>query len=411
MHFFLLSDRITHERLSWIDDLLKFFFMKLDPASLLHHEKKADTVFTFLVTGDALYSFVHPETLSLWEIILSLPSVRIICDRDEMDLRGISVDRLKMKAPDQVLDHNSMSLSGKPSFWKDVVRFARQTVQPVPSTVGFLQLESPYMHRSALYAVKFLSAALESHASIDLYAYLDGVHSGHIGQMPSEAENIGAALDSISDRAIKRGLQCQMLACSRCANARGYSTMDDGQGIIISTCMIKPFRIRDLNTLVDQFKKNHVILGHNVADFQTLRSTTASLSRAAENLNPPITILVTHAPYGTERTYYAVSFAVASSHQGIPTQLIFIEDGVYTLYGNHQTKEDEKIFSIQEILDTVAGTSNLQIYAHVPSLRQRGIVKNPRLTGVLEIGGQELGQILFNPSGIGKAGHQRLLFF
>jgi len=411
MHFLLLSDKISHERLSWIDDALKFFFMKLDPGSLLHHGKKADTVFTFLVTGDALYSFVNPETLSLWEVILSLPSVRIICDRNEMELRGISVERLKMKAPDQVVDHNSMALNGKPSFWKDVIRHARQTEQPVPSTIGYLQIESPYMHRSAVYALRCLSAAVEAQASIDLYTYLDGVHVGHLGQVGLDSENIGGGLETLSERATKRGLGCQMIACKRCSTARGYTTLDDGQGLVVSTCAIKPFKIREMNVIIDQFKKSHNILGKDVADFQTLKEPAQSLARGNESLTPPLSILVTDAPYGHETAYGAISLAVAAAHQGVPTQLIFIEEGVYALYGNNHAHEDEKVFNIQEIIDAVAGTANLQMYAYAPSLHQRGITKNARLTGVLDINGQDLGQILFNPSGSNKAGHHRIFFF
>jgi tRNA 2-thiouridine synthesizing protein C len=411
-HFFLFSDRLTQERLSWIEESLKFFFMKLNPASLLHHGKNEDTVFTFLVTGDALYSFTNPETLPAWEIILSLPSVRVICDREEMDLRGISVERLKMKVPDQIVDHNSMALNGKPSFWKDVVTLARQNKQPVPSTIGFLQLESSYMHRSSLYTLRCLSAAVEAHASVDLYAYLDGIHLGHIGQSPGEFENIGLGLEELSDRAAKRGLLCQMTACARCSTARGYSTWDDGQGVIISTCTIKPFRIRELSVMIDQFRRNHVILGSNAAVFQTPKESTSSVMKTGEatGQSPSITILVTQEPYGTETVFGAVSFAVASAHQGILTRVIFIEDGVYSLYGNHNTDVDTKIFNIQDVIDAIAGTSNLQMYAHVPSLQQRNITKNKRLTAVLDIGSQELGQLLFNPSG-GKSVHQRILFF
>jgi tRNA 2-thiouridine synthesizing protein C len=410
MHFFLFSERLTRERLGWIEESLKFFFMKLHPASLLHHGNKEDTVFTFLITGDALYSFVEPETLTAWEVILSLPSVRVICDRDEMDLRGISVERLKMKAPDHVIDHNSMALNGKPSFWKDVIRFARQTKQPAPSTIGFLQLESPYMHRNSLYALRCLSAAVESHSSVELYAYLDGVHTGHTGQNPGEFENIGGGLEDLSERAVKRGLQCQMIACSRCSTARGYSSIDDGKGVVISTCTIKPFRIRNLDVMIDQFRKNHIILGANTADFQTPKEQGSSLPSLAENSTPPITILVTEGPYGKETAFGAVSFAVAAAHQGILTRVIFMEDGVYSLYGNHHTKDDTKIFNMQEVIDVIAGTANLQMFVHTPSLQLRNITKNKKLTAVLDIGSQELGQILFNP-GSGKAGHQRILFF
>ena len=108
-----------------------------------------------------------------------------------------------MKYPDQLIDHNSLAVNGKLSFWKDVMKLARQNQQPVPSTVGYCQLESPYMHRSSLSALRCLNAALEVHSSVELYAYLDGIHLGHTGQNPTEQENIGAGLEELSDRADK----------------------------------------------------------------------------------------------------------------------------------------------------------------------------------------------------------------
>ena len=112
-HFFLLEELVSQERLTWIEEVLKFYFLKLYPETLLHQTKPKDVAFTFLITGDALYSLNEEDTLPIWDIILSLPSVKIICDRKELDLRGISVERLRMKNPEMVIDHNSMSLNGQ----------------------------------------------------------------------------------------------------------------------------------------------------------------------------------------------------------------------------------------------------------------------------------------------------------
>ena len=46
-HFFLLGSPLTQERLSWIEESLKFFFVKLNPENLLHSSKPKDTVFSF----------------------------------------------------------------------------------------------------------------------------------------------------------------------------------------------------------------------------------------------------------------------------------------------------------------------------------------------------------------------------
>ncbi len=411
-HFFLLGASLTRERLSWIEESLKFFFVKLYPETLRHHAKPKDNVFTFLITGDALYSLHEPETQQVWEIILSLPSVRIICDRQELDLRGISVERLKMKYPDQVIDYNSLSLNGQTSFWRDVVKIARQHEQPIPSTIGYLHFESPYMHRSSLSAVQCLTAALEVQADIELYAYLDGVHSGHAGQNPTEFDNIGKGLEDLVELASKRNLHFQILACSRCAAARGYSTWDDGQGLVISTCTIKPFKIRNINEMIARFDRNYLILGENVASVQLeKKGKPATLAELDKSRAPPITILITRSPYRTEHAFGALSFAVACAHNGILTNVIFIEDGVYTLTGTHQLSKDTQYFNLQEVINAIAGSENLQLYVFQPSLQQRGIAKNKEMTAVLDIGVAELGRLFFSPLQSVQANHQRILFF
>jgi tRNA 2-thiouridine synthesizing protein C len=411
-HFFLFQDALTAERLGWIDECLKFFFVKLHPENLLHATKSRDAVFTFFLTGDSLYSLQRPETQQIWEIILSLSSVNIICDSQELALRGISVERLRMKNPDQVILHNSLALNGQPSFWKDVMALARQHRQPVPSLVGFLHLASPYMNRSSAALLDCLSAALEAHASIDLYCYLDGVHVGHHDQKPSEFENIGEGLAGIAERAAKRGLQCQMLACSRCASARGYSTWDDGQGAVVSTCTIKPFRIRNLNETLEQFRRSHIILAASCASIQLKKEgLQATFSVLDRERSPPLTILISTHPYGTESAFGGLSLAIAAAYQGIMTRVVFIEDGVYALHGSHRLDKPTPFFNLQEVIDAVTGSENLQLYCFTPSLQKRGITKNPKMIGVLDIGIPEFGNLLFySPSG-NAAGHQRVLFF
>lgn len=411
-HFFLLGGKLTQERLAWIEDSLKFFFVQMYPESLLHHTEFKEPMFTFLLTGDALYSLHEPETLQAWEIILLLPSVSIICDREELDLRGISVERLKMKHPDQVVDHNSLGLNGRTSFWKDVAKFARQHGQPLPSTIGFLQIESPYMYQSALHAVLCLASALEVQASIDLYAYLDGVHLGHVHQNPGSFDNIGKMLEELKVTANRRGLECQMFACSRCTTARGYSTWDDGQDVMVSDCLIKPVKIRNLTSIVDRFEMNHIIIGENSGTIKL--KIDPRMSRAGQQdagASPPVTLLITEPPYGSEHVYGALSLAVACAYQGITTHVVFIEDGVYTVTGNHLHNEAWEFINMQEMINAVEGTENLSLYVYQPSLHRRSILKSPSLNAVLEIGKPELGRLLFHSPFSNQANHRRLLFF
>jgi tRNA 2-thiouridine synthesizing protein C len=412
-HFFLLTGPVSAERLSWIEECLQFFFIQMFPETLMHRGKTENPVFTFLVTGDALYSLEEPETQQIWSVILSLTSVRVICDRQELELRGISIERLKMRDPDQVIDINGLAANNQPSFWKDVVSLVRQNRSLLPDALGWLQTDTPYMHRSAWYGIQCLSAGLEARLSPELYAYLDGVHAGHAGQAPTEAENIGRGLEELCERAGRQDLPCQLIACNRCATARGYSTWDDGHGTVISTCAIKPFRIRDMNAMIDRFGHSHIILAENAGAIQfQKRGPAVSFDRAEKSSTaPPVTILVTKSPYSTEHTLGAISFAVACAHQGILTRVVFMEDGVYAVSGSHRTLPDAVPFNIQDLLNAVAGSENLHFFVLMPSLQRRGLSKSKQLNAVLDIGFPGLGKILFYPPGNVQAEHQRVLMF
>jgi len=411
-HFFLLSGPVTSERLSWIEESLKFYIIQIYPESLMYRETTKSPIFTFFLTGDALASLENPETQQVWSVILSLSSVRIICDRQELDLRGISIEQLKMKNPNQIIDQNRFALNNQPSFWNDVVTLVRQNRPPLPSdSTGWFQIESPYMHRSAWHGQKFLFSALENRFSVELYSYLDGIHMGHIGQSPVELENIGQGLEDLYELAGKRGLTCQILACNTCATARGYSTWDDGKGVVVSTCAIKPFKIRDLNAMVDRFEHSHIILSENAGSIQFPGKVSApSYDRSEQNSNsPPVTILITKSPYSTEHAYGAIAFAVACAHQGILTRVVFLEDGIYALKGNPKVCPDSAGFNIQDFINLAAGNENLHLFALSPSFQKRGATKNQNLKAVLDIGYPGLAKILFYLPGNVMAEHQRLL--
>ena len=413
-HFFFLSGPVTSERLSWFEEVLKFYFIQVYPESLIRRTTARSPAFTFFLTGDALASLENPETQQIWSVILSLSPVRIICDRQELDLRGISIEPLKMKNPSQIIDQNGLALNKQPSFWIDVTTLVRQNRSPLPpDSVGWFQIESPYMHRSALYGLRLLFAALENRFSVELYTYLDGIHMGHIGQNPTDAENIGRGLEDLYDLAGQQEIKCQLLASNISATARGYSTWDDGKGVVISTCGIKPFRIRDLNAMIDQFGRNHVILSENAGSIRfPEKSSAPSFDRAEQSSSsPPILILITRSPYSTEHAYGAIAFAVACAHRGILTRVVFIEDGIYALTGNLKVNPDSAGSNIQDIINVVAGNENLHFFALSPSFQKRGATKNKDLKAVLEIGYPGLAKIMFYLPGNVLAEHQRVLIF
>lgn len=409
-HSFLLSGPIPAERLSWIEECLKFFFVQLYPETLMHQKIAESPVFSFFLTGDALYSLEDPEALQIWNIILSFTPVRIICDRQELELRGIGIGPVKMKYPDQVIDTNDPDTEGKTSFWKDLAAAVRQNKSPLPGTAGWLQTDSPYMHRSAWHGLLFLTAAIEERLSVELYACLDGVHAGHHGQRPSDAENIGEGLNGLQDRAVAAKLEFLALGCGHSATARGYSTWDDGQGSMISTCTIRSFRIRDLSHMINRFLLPHTILSRDSGTLQIRKGGTIPTFDRVEKAGkaPPVTLLITKRPYSTENVSGAISLAVACAHAGILTRVVFIEDGIYAVTGNHRVPPGSAIYNIQEMINMVAGSENLHFFAFTPSFQKRGITKEKNLNAVLDIGYPGLGKIFFYPPGNVQADHQRV---
>ncbi|MFA5221664.1 MAG: DsrE family protein [Methanoregula sp.] len=412
-HFFLLGEAMTRERISWLEEVLKYFFIMYSPETLRHPIQQENPVVVFFITGDALYSLVSKETLPVWEIIISLPSVQIICDQDELDLRGISLEPLKMKHPDHVSSRVSSPDSTGNSFWGEILEMA-VTRAAIPDTVGYLQIRSPYMYQASGNSLRCLKAALDRKCSPELYAFLDGVHIGHSNQRPADFRNLGEGFVGLCNQATRQGLNCSLYASSRSAIARGYGTWDDGQGTVISSCTIKNLKIRTLQEIIERFGRGHAILAETYFSLCTPHCEPDIARDLTDHSHPhplPVIIFITKSPYGTELALGALFFALACAHHGIGTRVIFIEDGVYALSGDHKVNPLDQFFNIQEVIDSSAWSEKLQFCAFLPSLYERGIMKNKKLNAVMDIGSQELGKILFDPAQGIRGDYQRVFFF
>ncbi|MDD5188379.1 MAG: DsrE family protein [Methanoregula sp.] len=410
--WFLLSSALTAERLSWIAESLKYFYINIHPDALRHPSRDKNTKFRFFITGDALYSLHEEETLQIWDLILSLPSVCLICDRRELDLRGLSVSSLIMKFPGLVFDQKETDQPDSWSFWKEIIRVCRQ-IDPDSKTLGYLQISSPYMNRSCQYSLACLQAVVKEGISPELYAYLDGVHVTHNNQNPGVFRNIGTGFQEIWEIARSTNHPFLMLACGRSAAARGYNTWDGGKGTIVSACSIEPCKIRNLNAIVYRFRDSHCILGESVGliDISECLATGRNLWENKKPTPPSLVIMITHTPYGTEHAFGGFAFAIACAHNGIATRVIFLEDGIYSLTGTQTADPDDLFFNMQDIVNAAGGNKNLELYAHMPSFHKRNVQKNPRMNAVLDIGPGELANLLFSPPRGVIANTQRILFF
>jgi len=127
---------------------------------------------------------------------------------------------------------------------------------------------------------------------------------------------------------------------------------------------------------------------------------------------PHLAVFITNPPYGTEWTFGGISLAIAAAAEGIPTRVVFIEDGVYALYGTHEVPENDRIFNIQEMIEATTDIDGLSYFVHAPSLDDRGIDRKGGFPAAKRITNEELSSIIFSAKdGSTPAPAMRVLFF
>lgn len=403
------STTLTQERLSWIDQALKHTFHRgnsAEPPVTPVLEVPGVTIF---LTGDALYSLNEAESRDIWASLLSAPAIRLVCNSDALDHRGIPLDPLTERFPMQVSALPAEGHKGTPSFWDEVISSARDNYPPGSrQQVGWLLVSSPYMFPSAGDAIQYLSAALMGACGVSFYGYLDGCHAGHTGQITGDRENTGNALEQLAKQAAERHLPCSLMVHRYSAAARGYQSWDDGQGTIGSSFMIRPAHIRDTSVLISDLENTQVLFSENAGCvIHASRKQPEPDSREAGQ----ISILITHSPYSTEYAYGGIAFAVACAHQGIRCRVIFLEDGIYALTGEHRAPENRENITLPDLIARLSGTANLTFFTLIPSFHMRGAVKNGTLETIKEIGFEDLGVLLFPTENDAGTGNTRILFF
>jgi len=294
---------------------------------------------------------------------------------------------------------------GKDGFWNLIVSDLKQNWNS-PEKAAFLLCNSPYMSRTPVYMLKFLKSAVIHDLDPELYAYLDGVHSGHIEQRPSEFENIGDGITALAASAKRSGRASWFSACSRCATARGYYVRNAETGGCESWSYIDSVTIRPLKEILERFLGNHPILSHMCGGV-----LHESGGIAEKNSPPRLLIFLTNPPYTTEWTFGGISMAVAAAMDGIETHIIFIEQGVHSLCGDHEVRPGERVFNIQEMVMATADIPELHYCAFSPSLDERGIEVAESLSMVEIIDSRELGERIWKSSGENENPYSRVIFY
>jgi len=397
---FLFGSVLSPERMSWIENAIKKYYEEKPAGGATSHEPGSPGSFSFFLTGDAVYSLTEAETQTAWSSLISLPDVHVTADSDATVIRGILKTLMEERYPDSVIEPGR---SETPTFWSSVLN-QTSGAHPGKPTIGWIQLFSPYSSPAASEGIACLSTALEHNLNVSVFLFLDGCHAVHTGQVPETGINIGESLGMIAGRSAEKGLSCTILTDRYSSNTRGYLSWDNGSGTMGSSCTIRPARIRDIDVMIRQMRTVPVLLSEN--------SGYIPFSSALGPGQNPVVILITHTPYSSEFVYDGISLAVACANQGILTRIIFLEDGVYAVSGEHQAPEGSPAGTIPGLISHLPKISTMQFFVLIPSLALRGISKNGKLTMVTEIDYEGLAGILFRPEqNDSDSIAQRILFF
>ncbi len=293
------------------------------------------------------------------------------------------------------------------TFWQSLVNHIQENWTG-SDKVAFLLCYSPYMSRIPVYMLRFLKSAVEAGLTPELYSYLDGVHAAHMYQRPSEFENIGEGIAALSTVAGGSGEDPWFGACSRCATARGYYVKNTETGGCVPVSCIDAITIRPLKEILDRFIGHHPILAHSCGGTSVSRIKEQP---GTDTANPILTVMITNTPYVSEWTFGGLSMAVAAAMGGIETRVIFIEQGVYSLCGNHEVTPDDRVFNVQEMVEATSDITGLHYYVYSPSLAERGLERAECLSSIEMIDSTGLGALLGVTGHANNSRPVRTIFF
>ncbi|MCQ8893610.1 MAG: hypothetical protein NQU46_03115 [Methanolinea sp.] len=387
---FFFCEPVTGERMRWLSGVIS-------AAGGEGASNETGSVKIFL-SGDALFSLLDARTRPGWVTLSRMPSVRITADGDVLLLQGL-FDPVASGIP-------GIRVTGAGngrSFWGELV-FALEMDWKGTKNAAFLLCNSPYMSRVPVYMLRFLASVVEAGLHPELYCYLDGVHVLHDGQRPSEFENIGKGVSALAGETVRSCRDPWFAACSRCATARGYYQMNPGTGFCEPASCIQDIAIRPLKEILARFPGFYPVASH-------MGGWTVPAGCEGGGV-PGLSVFITHPPYCSEWTFGGLSLAIAAAMDGIPTNVIFIEDGVYALQEIHEVPGNERIFNVQEMIAVTTDIESLSYHVHSPSLEDRGIHRTGDFPLVGKVSDGDLPRILFpSKDGPASATAMRMLFF
>lgn len=227
------------------------------------------------------------------------------------------------------------------------------------SSVGFLHLYSPYMHRYTDILLEFMKKAVDLSVPLSIILYLDGVHLCHKNQITTEFSNIEKEIDTIRQKACDCGVQMIMAACQRCSQARGYIHQNSSE-IQSAPCFRNEVEISGLSSLIPYISGMGPLFSTDCADIP------------GEGKEVYIH-MITGTPYGTEHTFGAISWAVALSGLGISSYVLFAEDGAYSCISTPESTFSGTVRDVHAVIEATSDPGILEYCVLESSLLERGI--------------------------------------
>jgi tRNA 2-thiouridine synthesizing protein C len=341
---------------------------------------------SIFMAGDAMFSLIDARNQ------VSLESLQA---RDNLVVR-VQPDLARQAGTAPLIESAPVPIrleSDADSFWSALVEMT--SIPGGELATGMLVLDGPYMSTLPADAITLLKHVARQGRSPELYLYLDGVHVAHTNQHTVVFDELATALQSVLHDADGAGLHPRVLACARCAAARGYEGEPFDDTNTKSPVAIPEVDFVNLNDIIGMFSRSAAILSSNCI--------VATHEAGDPGAIPSLNVIVASPPHGKELAFGGISFAVAAAmNHEIPTNLVFVEDGTFLLASRHEIPEGGFAGDLQDLLNSTAGEDNLRYFYHAPSMEARGCTLTPALDHFSALSDQELASIVLGEASVAR---------
>ncbi|MEM3587652.1 MAG: DsrE family protein [Candidatus Jordarchaeaceae archaeon] len=121
-------------------------------------------------------------------------------------------------------------------------------------TLTLILYHGPYASQRVNIGLSIAEKALEKGYKVNIFLYMEAVHSAKKGQAPKYFPNIGEKLEELA----KKGAQIK--SCSRCAAARGYVEGEEKDGVYPTSQYVYGTQIANLRDLGYWLKDSDKVL-------------------------------------------------------------------------------------------------------------------------------------------------------